>query len=87
MTTLARLLASLTLLLALGATACQSDGTEPDYRPKNPPPAPQHTPRALEQGGHMGMGMSSETSGEDAQKLREGADSEEVESETEEEAP
>jgi hypothetical protein len=59
-------------LLVLGAVACETS-TAPDYRPNNPPPAPRHVPRALEHGGHMGMGMSNEVSEEEAEKLREGA--------------
>ena len=57
----------------LAGTGCASSGTAPDYRPKNPPPAPQRMPRALEHGGHIGLGMSNEVEGEEAEKLKEGS--------------
>jgi len=61
----------LTTLAALFfATACESDRTGPSYGASNPPPAPQHTPRALQHGGHMGARMSDELSEEEAEKLK-----------------
>jgi len=71
----------LALTLTLGAAACESNRTapdydngNPDYRPRNPPPAPQHVPRAIEQGGHVGVRMSNEVSDEEAEKLWKGAE-------------
>jgi hypothetical protein len=52
------------LAAVLASVACESNSrreTEPSYRPRNPPPAPDHTPRAMESdfGGFM---LSSELS-------------------------
>jgi hypothetical protein len=66
----AKLMACLIAAFTLGLVACQSGRTEPDFRPRNPPPAPQHTPRALDHGGHVGMRMSDEAEGEETEKLR-----------------